>query len=224
AWTISFWLLMVPAIWYAGQPIAFGVRPLIAAIWRYILASAIAGGATYFVVRQVHALDQAPGASGAALRILVITPLLITSYLSGVVLLHASTRPLRQMVGLLQDMAPWGSLLERVGIKSDTTAVHRDEVAVSDAASSNGNPMVSILIPAYNAEKWIAATIRSALEQTWEPKEIIIVDDGSKDRTLAVARRFESKSVRAYRQEKQGASPGPKQTLSVSNRNYIQGL
>jgi glycosyltransferase involved in cell wall biosynthesis len=48
-------------------------------------------------------------------------------------------------------------------------------------------PLVSILIPAYNAERWIADTIRSALTQTWPNKEIIIVDDGSTDQTLSVA-------------------------------------
>ena len=45
-------------------------------------------------------------------------------------------------------------------------------------------PMVSILIPAYNAEAWISETLRSAIAQTWEAKEIIVVDDGSTDRTL----------------------------------------
>ena len=49
-------------------------------------------------------------------------------------------------------------------------------------------PLVSILIPAYNAEKWIAETIESAVAQTWERKEIIIVDDGTTGRTLEVAR------------------------------------
>ena len=40
-------------------------------------------------------------------------------------------------------------------------------------------PLVSILIPAYNAEQWIAEAIESALAQTWPRKEIIVVDDGS---------------------------------------------
>ena len=47
-------------------------------------------------------------------------------------------------------------------------------------------PLVSILIPAYNAERWIAETIRSALGQTWPQKEIIVVDDGSTDQTLSI--------------------------------------
>ena len=38
-------------------------------------------------------------------------------------------------------------------------------------------PLVSILIPAFNAEAWIGDTIRSALAQTWQRKEIIVVDD-----------------------------------------------
>ena len=51
-------------------------------------------------------------------------------------------------------------------------------------------PLVSILIPAYNAEPWIADTIKSVLRQDWARKEIIVVDDGSKDKTFAVAQQF----------------------------------
>ena len=67
-------------------------------------------------------------------------------------------------------------------------------------------PLVSILIPAYNAEAWISDTLRSALAQTWERKEIIVVDDGSTDRTLAVARQFESDQLRVVTHDNQGAS------------------
>ena len=40
--------------------------------------------------------------------------------------------------------------------------------------------LVSILIPCFNAERWVARAIESALEQTWPDKEVIVVDDGSK--------------------------------------------
>ena len=40
-------------------------------------------------------------------------------------------------------------------------------------------PLASILIPAYNAERWIGESIQSALNQTWPRKEIIVIDDGS---------------------------------------------
>jgi len=49
---------------------------------------------------------------------------------------------------------------------------------------------VSILIPCYNAERWIAQAIESALGQTWPDKEVIVIDDGSTDGSLAVIRQF----------------------------------
>jgi glycosyltransferase involved in cell wall biosynthesis len=85
-------------------------------------------------------------------------------------------------------------------------------------------PLVSILIPAYNAEKWIADTIRSAVTQTWERKEIIVVDDGSTDQTLEIARQFESESVRVVTQENQGAAAARNRAYSLSGGDYIQWL
>jgi len=45
-------------------------------------------------------------------------------------------------------------------------------------------PLVSILIPAFNEQEFIADALRSAIEQTWRQTEIIVVDDGSTDDTL----------------------------------------
>ncbi len=85
-------------------------------------------------------------------------------------------------------------------------------------------PLVSILIPAYNSEKWIADTLRSAIAQTWEPKEIIVVDDGSTDRTLEIARQFESSSLRVISQENGGAAAARNTALSHCQGEYIQWL
>jgi glycosyltransferase involved in cell wall biosynthesis len=85
-------------------------------------------------------------------------------------------------------------------------------------------PLVSILIPAYNAEPWIADTIKSALDQTWPNKEIIVVDDGSKDKTLSVARQFASKTVSIVTQENQGASAARNRALALSQGESIQWL
>ncbi|MBI4684762.1 MAG: glycosyltransferase family 2 protein [Nitrospirae bacterium] len=84
--------------------------------------------------------------------------------------------------------------------------------------------LVSILIPAYNAEKWISETIKSALEQTWPRKEIIIVDDGSTDNTLKAAKQFESKIVKVITQENRGASAARNKALSFAQGDYIQWL
>src|SRR6202041_4176023 len=84
--------------------------------------------------------------------------------------------------------------------------------------------LVSILIPAYNSEEWIATTIRSALAQTWPRKEIIVVDDGSRDLTAATARRFASKEVKVVSTENQGSAAARNHALQLSQGDYIQWL
>jgi glycosyltransferase involved in cell wall biosynthesis len=84
--------------------------------------------------------------------------------------------------------------------------------------------LVSILIPAYNAEQWIAQTIESALNQTWRDKEIIILDDGSTDRTLAVARSYESRTLRVVTQANTGAAAARNRLLECAQGAYIQWL
>src|SRR6266576_6242361 len=85
-------------------------------------------------------------------------------------------------------------------------------------------PLVSILIPAYNAERWIADTINSALAQTWPRKEIIVVDDGSEDQTLWVSRQFASKNVSVVTQENRGASAARNKAFELCQGDYIQWL
>src|SRR5207253_7146402 len=85
-------------------------------------------------------------------------------------------------------------------------------------------PLVSILIPAYNAGPWIGDTIKSALNQTWPRKEIIVVDDGSRDETVAIARQFTSNDVTVISQENQGASAARNKALQLSQGDYIQWL
>jgi glycosyltransferase involved in cell wall biosynthesis len=94
----------------------------------------------------------------------------------------------------------------------------------SDGEETIVKPLVSILIPAYNAEEWIAETLHSAIAQTWNPKEIIVVDDGSSDRTLAIARKFESEQVRVVANDHQGAAATRNKALSLSKGEYIQYL
>jgi glycosyltransferase involved in cell wall biosynthesis/peptidoglycan/xylan/chitin deacetylase (PgdA/CDA1 family) len=91
-------------------------------------------------------------------------------------------------------------------------------------AASSPQPLVSILIPAFNAEEWISDTLCSAIAQTWEPKEIIVVDDGSTDQTLAIARQFESGGVRVIEQKNQGGAAARNTAFSLSHGEYIQWL
>lgn len=85
-------------------------------------------------------------------------------------------------------------------------------------------PLVSILIPAYNSQEWIAQTIESALAQTWPNKEIIVVDDGSTDQTLRIAQQFAAANVQVATQANQGAAAARNTAFSMSRGDYIQWL
>ncbi len=85
-------------------------------------------------------------------------------------------------------------------------------------------PLVSVLIPAFNAERFIAQTLRSATAQTWPRTEIIVVDDGSTDETLAVARRFASRQVSIVTQKNRGAAAARNAAFDLSQGEYIQWL
>ncbi len=85
-------------------------------------------------------------------------------------------------------------------------------------------PLVSILIPCYNAQYWLAETLESALAQTWTNKEIIVIDDGSNDDTLAVARRFESPVVKVISQENRGQSAAENRALQEVQGDFTQYL
>ena len=84
--------------------------------------------------------------------------------------------------------------------------------------------LVSILIPSYNAESWIIQTIESALSQTWSHKEVIIVDDGSCDNTLKIAKKYESKLLKVISQENMGANVARNRALEFAQGDYIQWL
>jgi glycosyltransferase involved in cell wall biosynthesis len=84
--------------------------------------------------------------------------------------------------------------------------------------------LVSILIPLYNAEDWIADTIKSALNQTWEHTEIIVVDDGSTDDSLEVARSIEADELTVISQSNQGACVARNHAFERSRGGYIQYL
>jgi len=83
-------------------------------------------------------------------------------------------------------------------------------------------PLVSILIPCYNAGRWLAATLESALAQTWPHCEIIVMDDGSTDNSLEVARRFESCGVRVFSQPNRGQCAACNHALRQARGEYIK--
>lgn len=85
-------------------------------------------------------------------------------------------------------------------------------------------PLVSIIIPVFNSQEYLAATIESALAQTWPNKEVIIVDDGSADNSLKVAGEFKDPCIKIFKQENKGASAARNRGLAEAKGEYIQFL
>ena len=85
-------------------------------------------------------------------------------------------------------------------------------------------PLVSILIPVYNAEPWVAQTLESALSQTWPRTEIIAVNDGSTDNSLAVLRKFEPRGIKVINQENGGAGRCRNRALQEAQGDFLQYL
>lgn len=82
---------------------------------------------------------------------------------------------------------------------------------------------VSILIPCFNAERWVAQAIESALAQSWAEKEIIVVDDGSTDRSLEVIKRFGDR-IRWETGPNRGGNPTRNRLLELARGEWLQYL
>lgn len=92
-------------------------------------------------------------------------------------------------------------------------------------ASSN-DPMISVVVPAYNAEKFIAATLDSVLAQTYSRFEIIVVDDGSQDRTAEIVAAYTQCDSRILllRQTNQGVAAARNLAIEQSTGEFIAPL
>jgi glycosyltransferase involved in cell wall biosynthesis len=93
----------------------------------------------------------------------------------------------------------------------------------SSSASSTSTAKISILIPCFNAEHWIAQAIRSALAQTWENKEVIVVDDGSTDRSLEIIQSF-GDAIRIETGPNRGGNVARNRLLQLSEGEWVQFL
>jgi glycosyltransferase involved in cell wall biosynthesis len=84
--------------------------------------------------------------------------------------------------------------------------------------------LVSIIVPVFNSEKYLKQAIDSALEQSWQNKEIIVVDDGSTDNSFAIARSFQSHQIKVIQQTNQGGCAARNRGFAESKGEYIQWL
>lgn len=83
--------------------------------------------------------------------------------------------------------------------------------------------LVSVIIPCYNAERWVSEAIQSCLNQTYAPIEVIVIDDGSTDRSLDVIKSFGNKS-RWESGLNCGGNHARNRGFAISSGEYIQFL
>jgi glycosyltransferase involved in cell wall biosynthesis len=83
--------------------------------------------------------------------------------------------------------------------------------------------LVSVIIPCYNAERWIDEAIHSALNQTYSPVEVIVVDDGSSDGSWKKIQEFGSRVI-AETGPNRGGSAARNRGFVLSRGDYIQFL
>ncbi|MDE5643513.1 MAG: glycosyltransferase [Muribaculaceae bacterium] len=85
------------------------------------------------------------------------------------------------------------------------------------------NPVVSIIIPAYNSERTIERCVQSAITQSFEDIEVVVIDDGSTDNTLAILRNLESleKRLKVISQPNQGVSVARNKGLEIAKGRFV---
>ena len=83
--------------------------------------------------------------------------------------------------------------------------------------------LISVVVPCYNAEKYLDETIESLKCQTYKNFEVILIDDGSKDSTLEMIKRScdQNKNFRYYSQENQGVSAARNKGIELAKGKYI---
>lgn len=84
------------------------------------------------------------------------------------------------------------------------------------------NPLVSLIVPCFNAGRWLDSALGSVFAQTYSRCETILVDDGSTDDSLAIARRYEARGLRIVTQPNGGQCSACNHGLRFAQGDYIK--
>ena len=87
--------------------------------------------------------------------------------------------------------------------------------------SQQPGPLISVGMPAYNAERYIGAAIESILGQTFQDWELVIVNDGSTDTTLERIRSYKDHRIKCFSQDNSGPAVGYNRALAESRGHYF---
>ena len=85
------------------------------------------------------------------------------------------------------------------------------------------NPIISVIIPVYNGENYISEAIESVLNQSYQPLDLIVLDDGSTDDTAKIAKSFGS-SIRYHYQMNEGIASARNQGITLAQGDFFAFL
>lgn len=85
----------------------------------------------------------------------------------------------------------------------------------------NTPPLVSVVIPVYNVEKYVSQCIKSVLEQTYESLEIIVVNDASPDNSMALVSKFDDPRIKVVNQENRGLAGARNTGIREATGKYV---
>lgn len=87
--------------------------------------------------------------------------------------------------------------------------------------NSSSTETISVIVPAFNEEKTIASSIESLLAQDFDKTEIVMVDDGSNDKTLQIARAFERSGLKVLHQDNKGKAEALNTGIRAATGNIV---
>ena len=85
-------------------------------------------------------------------------------------------------------------------------------------------PFVSVIIPTYKVERYIAQTIQSVLDQTYSHFEVLVIDDESPDRSIEICQRFQDPRIRIIRQKNRGLAGARNTGIRHAQGTYLAFL
>lgn len=86
---------------------------------------------------------------------------------------------------------------------------------MASALGNNTRPVVSVVIPAFNAEDFVARALESVLDQSWTEIEVVVVDDGSEDETAAIVGKFARRDSRVSLLQQSNAGVAAARNLGI---------
>lgn len=92
---------------------------------------------------------------------------------------------------------------------------------LADHSNRNGSPRVTVMLPVFNGEVYVAEAVESILCQTYEDFELIVIDDGSTDATYKIVKLFSDPRIKLFRQPNLGVATALNRAISLARGELL---